>query len=556
MARSTFRVLIVGLLVGWGSLCSVGPATSQQSPIAQQSDSASDGSSEVTASAARVVRADLAVLIGRHSTVPLRVVGAGRAEEGLRADWQAQLDVVQSEIGFQYLRMHGLLNDEMGVYSEDKDGHPLINFQYVDTLYDALLAKHIRPFVELTFMPSKLAAGNSTVFWWKGNTSLPKDDAKWGLLIRSLMAHWKQRYGEAEIAKWYYEVWNEPDIHPFWPHTLQDYFHLYELTANAIKSECAECRVGGPASAIAYKAEEEFEKWVVSSKVPVDFISAHAYGVKQGFLDEDGSAGTVLDPSPDSVSGRMKHSRELMNAAGLRGHELHFTEWSSAYTPTDYMHDQYHQASFILDKVRRATPFVDSMSYWTFTDIFEENGPRFTPFHGGFGMINLEGIRKPSFYAFKFLHELGQTDLQVDDPQSWITKGDDGSIQALVWDYSPVVPPSGQTDQSFYKRELPSKAKGDLQLELDDIPNGQYRLVTYGTGYQRNDAFTAYLRMGSPDQLTKEQVRDLQAVSSGTPLSTEEVTVSHHSLSKTVPLRTNDVYLFELLPAQAPAKEH
>jgi xylan 1,4-beta-xylosidase len=113
------------------------------------------------------------------------------------------------------------------------------------------------------------------------------------------------------------------------------------------------------------------------------------------------------------------------------------------------------------------------------------------------------------------------------------------------------VPPSGQTDQSFYKHELPSKAKGDLRLELDHIPNGRYRLITYGTGYQRNDAFTAYLRMGSPNQLTKEQVRDLQAVSSGVPLSSEEVTVGNHSFSKTVPLRANDVYLFELLPAPA-----
>jgi xylan 1,4-beta-xylosidase len=172
----------------------------------------------------RVIHADVAKVTGPHSEVPLRVVGAGRAEEGLRADWQEQLATVQSEIGFKYLRMHGLLCDEMGVYTEDKQGNPQINFQYVDTLYDALLKQHIRPFVELSFMPSKLASGTKTVFWWKGNVTPPKDPAKWAMLIRALLAHWKERYGEAEMTQWYYEVWNEPDIKPFWPNSMNEYF--------------------------------------------------------------------------------------------------------------------------------------------------------------------------------------------------------------------------------------------------------------------------------------------------------------------------------------------
>ena len=100
----------------------------------------------------RTVRADVSRIIGPHTTVPLRVIGAGRANEGLRADWQEQLATVQREIGFQYIRMHGILNDDMGVYTEDSHGNPQYNFQYVDALYDALLKLHIRPFVELTFI--------------------------------------------------------------------------------------------------------------------------------------------------------------------------------------------------------------------------------------------------------------------------------------------------------------------------------------------------------------------------------------------------------------------
>ncbi len=297
-----------------------------------------------------------------------------------------------------------------------------------------------------------------------------------------------------------------------------------------------------------YKAEEEFERWVAANKEPVDFIAVHAYGVKQGFLDVDGTAGTILDPNLDSVSGRMRHSRELIKASALPNLELHFTEWSSAYTPTDYMHDQYHQASFILDKVRRAVPYVDSMSYWTFTDIFEENGPRFTPFHGGFGMINLEGIKKPSFYAFKFLSKLGTQDFAKDDQQSWVTKSPDGTVQVLLWDYTPVVPPAGQVDQVFYKLEQPAQAKGSLQVNLAHVPDGRYKLRVYQVGYKQNDAYTAYVAMGSPHQLTRAQVATLNSVSTGAPVSETEVTVHGEEFTRTMPLRTNDIFFMTLTP--------
>ena len=498
--------------------------------------------------ATRIVKADVSHTLGPHSNVSLEVVGAGRAAEGLRADWQGQLDTVQEEIGFKYLRMHGILNDEMAVYDEDKQGNPKYNFQYVDALYDALLEKKIRPFVELTFMPSKLADGTTTVFWWKGNTSLPKDHAKWAGLIRALMVHWKERYGEEEISKWYYEVWNEPDIRGFWPHPLEDYFKLYKTTSEAIRAECAKCRIGGPATAVPYASEQAFEKWIIENPAPIDFIALHAYGVEQGFLDEDGTAGTIIDPDPERVAGRMRHSRELMDASPLRDKQLHFTEWSSSYTPTDYMHDQYHQASFIMNVVKRATPYVDSLSYWTFTDIFEENGARFTPFHGGFGMLNLQGIKKPSFHAFKFLKRLGDTDVESNDAASWVTTSKDGAVQALIWDYSPVVPPKGQTDQVFYKKEQPTTDKGTLALEITGMTNGTYRLDIYRIGYKQNDPYTAYVDMGSPNQLTRAQVSDLNAVSTGAPVFTGEVSIKKGRFTREVPLRANDVFEFVLKP--------
>jgi xylan 1,4-beta-xylosidase len=494
----------------------------------------------------RVIAADYGKVRGNLSTVFKECIGAGRANEGLRADWQQQLALVQKEIGFRHIRMHGLLHDDIGVYREDANGNPIYNWQYIDKLYDYLLSVNLKPFVELGFMPAALASGKQTVFWWKGNITPPKSYEKWAALIRALVTHWQQRYGHDEVKTWYFEVWNEPDIPPFFTGTLDDYLKLYSVTAEAIKSVSPDYRVGGPASAVAYRFEEELLSYCAAKNVPIDFISTHSYGVKQGYVDETGRRGTVLDNDPASVRGRMIHSRELMRASKLPNLELHFTEWSSSYTPTDFVHDQYHQASFILDKVKGAQEAVDSMSYWVFTDIFEEMGPRMTPFHGGFGLLNYQGIKKPAYYAFQFLSRLGKTELVDADPASWVTKDADGGIQALFWDFTPIAPPEGINDQVFYKHELPAKPKGEAKLEVTGIPEGSYVLRVFRTGYRVNDAYTAYLEAGAPSQLTREQVKAIQEASSGAPSLTEVVKIDGGGLTREFDLRENDAFLVTL----------
>jgi xylan 1,4-beta-xylosidase len=489
---------------------------------------------------------DFAKVRGPHSVVWKECIGAGRANEGLRADWQEQLALVQKEIGFRYIRMHGLLHDDMGVYKEDAKGNAIYNWQYVDKLYDRLLSLGLKPFVELAFMPHDLASGDKLVFWWHGNITPPKSYEKWAALVTHLVQHFRERYGDAEVKTWYFEVWNEPDIPPFWSAGLAEYLKLYKAAAEAVKSVSKDYRVGGPASAIPYRFEQELVKYCAANHVPIDFVSTHAYGVKEGFFDETGSKGTVLDSDRTSVRSRMVHSRELLKSSALPSLELHFTEWSSAYTPTDYIHDQYHQAAFILDKIKGAQESVDSLSYWVFTDIFEENGPRMTPFHGGFGLLNYQGIRKPAYFAFEFMNKLGPAELTNADDSSWVTKNDGGDVQALLWDFTPIAPPDKVNDQDFYKKDQPAKRKPPVALRIDNLPAGTYSEQIYQTGYRVNDPYTMYLDMGAPAQLTRAQVDALQSAATGMPLGQRIVKHPGGPFTGRFSLRENDVVLVTL----------
>ncbi|MGO4880037.1 MAG: GH39 family glycosyl hydrolase [Bryobacteraceae bacterium] len=494
----------------------------------------------------RVIAVDYAHVRGPHSTVWQECIGAGRANEGLRADWQEQLAQVRKELGFRYIRMHGLLHDDMGVYKEDAAGNSHYNWQYVDQLYDYLLRIGMKPFVELAFMPRDLASGSQTVFWWHGNVTPPKSYDKWGALVANLVRHFRERYGDAEVKTWYFEVWNEPDIHPFWSADLAEYLKLYKSAAEAVKRVSKEYRVGGPASAMPYQFETALVSYCAANHVPLDFVSTHAYGVKQGFFDATGTRGTVLDTDRTAVRARMVHSRELIRKSALPDLPLHFTEWSSAYTPTDYMHDQYHQAAFILDKVKGAQESVDSMSYWVFTDIFEENGPRMTPFHGGFGLLNYQGIRKPAYLAFQFMNRLGPEELLNSDDSSWVCRDAHGGVQALLWDYTPTAPPDGVNDQVFYKQEQPARAAGPVSVRIRGLPPATYLLQVYQTGYRVNDAYTTYLDIGAPDQLTRAQADALHSSASGAPIEQRVVKYSDGSFIKDIPLRENDVVLVVL----------
>ncbi|NII81817.1 MULTISPECIES: GH39 family glycosyl hydrolase [unclassified Pedobacter] len=495
----------------------------------------------------RIINADFSQAAGKLNTMFNECVGAGRANEGLRADWQQQLAYVKKECGFRYIRMHGLLTDDMAVYTEDNKGNTQYNYMYVDVLFDFLHSIGIKPFVELGFMPGRLASGNATIFWWRGNVTPPKDYDKWAALVKNLTEHFTERYGADEVKTWYFEVWNEPNLSPgFWTGTQEDYFKLYKYSAQAVKSVNKAYRVGGPGTAGA-AWEPEMIEYCHKNNVPIDFISTHAYGVGQGFLDEYGQGGTVLDKNPMSVSKEVLQSRKEIKESVMPNLELHYTEWSSSYTPADAIHDSYHSAAYVLQKLKQVGNAANSMSYWVFTDIFEEPGPRYTPFHGGFGMLNTQGINKPVFYSYQFLNRLGNIELVNKDLASWICKDSSGNIQGLVWDYTYTLPDS-TNNQQYYNRDLPSKPKGKLKINIANVPDGNYALEVYKVGYRDNDAYSTYLSIGKPSQLSKQQVEQIKRQNDGSPFSKEIITIKNgHAFSKALDLRENDVFFFNMI---------
>ena len=332
-----------------------------------------------------------------------------------RDDAQAHLQLAVDELGFRYVRFHALFHDALGTVRR-VDGQIVYDWTKIDALYDALLAKGIRPFVELGFTPAELKTSDQQLFYWKGNTSHPKT-AEWNHLVDAYLRHVIDRYGIEEVRRWYFEVWNEPNLKDFWEGADQAaYFDLYANTARTLKAVDAQLRVGGPSTAGAAWVPELLA-YCKTHDVPIDFVTTHTYGVAGGFLDEMGKDDTKLLATPDAIVADVHRVRREIESSAFPGLPLFFTEWSSSYSPRDFVHDSYINAPYVLTKLRQVEGSVQGMSYWAYSDLFEEAGPPPTPFHGGFGLVNREGVRKPTWFAYKYLNQVAGQRIPVEDGQ-------------------------------------------------------------------------------------------------------------------------------------------
>jgi len=416
-----------------------------------------------------------------------KMFGSGRAILTLRDSYRRDLRDVKKITDFGYVRFHAIFHDEVGVYDEDAQGNPIYNFSYVDQIYDGLLAEGVRPFVELSFMPKKLAARDALhAFWYKQNVSPPKDYAKWDDLITKFTEHLLSRYGIDEVSQWYFEVWNEPNI-DFWVGDPKQptYWDLYDHTARAVKAVNPRLRIGGPATAQAAWAADLIQH-CVDHKVPIDFVSSHVYG-NDAASDVFGTTEDI--PRNQMVCRSVKKVHDQIQASAKPKLPLIWSEFNASYKNEPDVTDTVYMGPWLADTIRQCDGLVDVMSYWTFSDVFEEQGVIKQPFYGGFGLLAEDGIPKPAFAAFKLLHTLGDERLVNKSDDALVTRRRDGSLVIAVWNYAPP-------EHAGLAKTVTLKFKG-ISAHYASIAR---------VDPQHGDVHSLYEQMGKPIYPTQKQI--------------------------------------------------
>jgi xylan 1,4-beta-xylosidase len=466
-----------------------------------------------------VVRGDEQIVVdpnAAHHSFPHfweQMFGSGRAILTLRESYRRDLRTVKAATDFRYVRFHAILHDEIGIYDEDKHGTPRYNFSYVDQIYDGLLENGVRPFVELSFMPSKLASRKTVQgFSYHPFVAPPREYARWDALIANFAAHLVKRYGIDEVAQWYFEVWNEPNL-DFWGGVPAQatYWTLYDHTARALKQVNSRLRVGGPSTAQAAWVSA-FIRHTSDEQVPLDFVSTHVYGNDKS---KDVFGTHELIPRAEMVCRAAKKVHDEVVASSRPNMPVIWSEYNASYFNEPNITDSIFMGPWLADTLRRCDGLTEMMSYWTFSDVFEEQGVVRRPFYGGFGLMAAGGIPKPAFNAFKMLHELGDERFATDSEHALITRRPDGTFMIALWNY---VSPGADGPPITIALRLPEGAR-TIRLRRLDASHGDVR--------------GAYAQMGSPQYPTHEQLEALRSSSAlGAP---EELSIVNHQVSITLP---------------------
>lgn len=449
-----------------------------------------------------------------------QMFGSGRATLSLRDDYRQDLRAVKAVTEFQYVRFHGIFDDDVGLYDE-KNGEPVYNFSYVDQIYDGLLANGIRPYVELSFMPPKLAAREvHQAFWYHPVVAPPKSWAKWDDLITKFAQHLVARYGIDEVSQWYFEVWNEPNI-DFWAGEPKQatYYELYDHTARDLKRVSDRIRVGGPSTAQAAWVSS-FIAHDVEDDVPVDFVSTHVYGNDTA----QHVFGTNEDISrKDMVCRAAKKVHDEVAASQRPQLPIIFSEYNASYANEPDVTDSIFMGPWLANTLRECDGLTKMMSYWTFSDVFEEQGIIKTPFYGGFGLIAEGGVPKPAFNAFLLLHMLGTQRLPVDSDSVLATRSRKNQLEIAVWNYSAP--------------EAMGTAK-QITLQFTGL-HGNRKVVIYRLDAEHGNALAAYDAMGTPASPTQQQYEQLQnAAKLGAP---QQVKLKGNQITLTLPPKALDL---------------
>jgi xylan 1,4-beta-xylosidase len=486
----------------------------------------------------------------RAATTPFphfweQTFGSGRAILSLRQDYRDDLRTVKQVTGFKSVRFHGIFMDDVGLYDPDRkpikfaqmansnetapeaSNTGIYNFSYIDQIYDGLLANNVRPFVELSFMPKKMASDPNALhaFWYKQNVSPPKNYDDWDNMITAFVQHLIERYGIDEVAQWDFEVWNEPNI-DFWVGNPKQptYFELYDHTARAIKKVNTRLRVGGPSTAQAAWVAD-FLAHCKKNNIPVDFVSTHVYG--------NDTAKNVLGTDEDiprdkMVSRAVKMVHDEIAASPYPTIPLIMSEYNASYANEPNVTDTVYMGPWLATTINQCDGLVQNMSYWTFSDVFEEQGIVRTPFYGGFGLIAEDDIPKPALNAFAMLHHLGDRRIKLDSDSAIATRRADGSLAVALWNYAApygigaayTPPPADPGPSKTFTLKLEgAAATAPVQIWRLDADHGNV-LKTY-------DA------MGRPAFPTRDQIVKLREA--GKPSPPETSSLKNGTLTITIP---------------------
>lgn len=492
-----------------------------------------------------------------------QICSVGRAKEMLYEDIREMLRLQQREIGFHYIKFHGVLDDELDVFSLDPSGKPNVNFFYLDQIFDFILSIELKPVVQLSFMPKALAKHpERTVFNHAFIISEPNNDAVWSWLITTLTKHFIERYGRKEVRSWIFTFWNETmNRFPFDFNTVDLFLHLYEITYLAVK-EADSRLVFSSTSYVGFRYPftnyEQFLEYAQEHDCSPDAYLFHFYPAStehaewlsklslEEYNQYHPNTRLTLDNSLDAFDQYIESIRKTLPSGNKK--PVYITEWNFTPSHREWLNDTCFSSAYIVRNILANYDKLDSFCHWSLTDWIEEMVFSQELFHGGMGFFTRNGIKKPAYHAYHFLSRLESQFVAKGDGY-FITKGDDRYVILLYYyvQISDLYAQGITFNTTFTERYHPFDHANDRMVDfvLSNITDGTYLITEHIVNRHHGSVFDKWLEMGGLELKKQEDIDTLRMLSAPM-VHKKQVTVTDNLLPYSVTMEPLEIRLIEI----------
>lgn len=490
-----------------------------------------------------------------------KMINLSYAEDILDTDMQEHIRLVQSEIGFKYGRIWGILSSEM-LY--EGNGINDFNFDKIDQILDFLMEVNLVPFLELTPKPKVIHKSVDEDIFFQPYSQKERTDEEWYNMLSKFIKHCINRYGSNVVESWYFEVskldtnisityWfdgNRDLSEPYHQESaMKKYINFYKRIYLLIKQIVPKAKLGGnfysvdtddeTVAIVANKFEEK--------KISYDFLSYVMF--PQNYFDKTSSKNNEILNKKDFLFDMVQELSSKRKDTIFEKTPIIISEWNLTISNRNYINDSLFKNLYLLENHLFMDDKVEMIGYWMLSDVFGKSYDSHHILNGMTGLISKNGVCKPSYYGYKYLSKIGSELLQS-DKNFIFSRSKEKSFQLLCYN-------KAELSHNYFMTEEYTKAidhylwfnpQPDIKIKYDitDIPNGMYRIKRYELSKKQGSIYDNWLSLGAIKDLRKDELLYLNQISVPK-LVVEEIQVEDNHLIFATHLSLNEFQLIEIV---------
>lgn len=473
-----------------------------------------------------------------------RMININRMSDLFQSDIQSHILLLKKELDFQYIRFWDIYSDDLEL---NIGGTGDYYFEKMDRIMDFLVHHDIHPYIEIGFKPAMLVEQLDQYLISEEKEILFKTYAEAKYFFHSLLSHYANRYGIAEVEQWYFELWKDPRL--LREHDFQDYFVTFESCYDALKEISPDIKIGGGSIHLTFD-ESIFAEFLSQWKqriVNPDFLSIYSYPYYTG------TAGRAIDRRRSQDTDYLKKSvqaiTDVQTRIGFHVKEVHVSEWNGTVSNRNQMNDSIWHGAYIMKNIIDNIGSVSLLGYWLGSDLFSQRNTVSHILNGGVGLVTRSGIRKPSFYAFDFMNRMGDYMIAQYENALITSNGHNSFYIAIHNMKEPNLnyyrTPENELDPSQSEKYFDNLDSIECNYQITHVRNGLYQIKVRRINSAYGSVLDSWYAMGHFSELTPEDVTYLNQISVPK-IHIQENTVTDNTLNFETILEPNEIQMVHI----------